>query len=347
MKRKSGLHFIRIVVTTALLVYVFHKAGLLTIKGWQDLFATFSQANLGLILLSALLIPLMDFSSSVKWYCLARACNLQVGLWRLYAYYTVGRFFNLVLPSSIGGDVIRINELGRYTGRYADSAAVVFVERFSGLAMLVVLAAIAVVINLQMFNMPWLTAALLVGVVGVAFICWIIVDARPFNLINRFFAGRNSSRRLAFIPPFLKKIGKFREAVLVYRNKPGALWLATINSLIFYFLAVCNVWVSVLAFDSSVSFISMLVAVPIMMFIMNLPFSIGGIGITEFAYSFTLSLFGINPSVAISVTILMRIKTLLAAGMGGLIYPLVSEGMASPQQMDKTVTPAYEDKRTP
>lgn len=347
MKRKSGLHFIRIVVTTALLIYVFHKAGLLTTKGWQDLLATFSRANLWLILVAVLLVPLMDFVSSVKWYYLARACSLKVGLWRLYAYYMVGRFFNLVLPSSIGGDVIRINELGRYTGRYADSAAVVFVERFSGLAMLVVLAAIAVVVNLQMFNMPWLTVTLLIGVVGVAFICWIIIDARPFNLINRYFTGRGPGRRLAFVPAFLKKIGKFREAVLVYKDKPGALWLATFNSLLFYFLAVCNVWVSALAFDGSVSFVSMLVAVPIMMFIMNLPFSIGGIGLTEFAYSFTLGLFGINPSVAISVTLLMRLKTLLAAGLGGLVYPLVSEGMASPQQMARTAAPSYEDKRNP
>ncbi|MGB7249226.1 MAG: lysylphosphatidylglycerol synthase domain-containing protein, partial [Phormidesmis sp.] len=119
------------------------------------------------------------------------------------------------------------------------------------------------------------------------------------------------------------------------------------NSLLFYFLAILNVWVSALAFDSSVSLISMLVAVPIIMFIMNLPFSIGGLGLMEFAYSFTLGLFGINPAVAISTTILMRLKTLLAAGMGGLIYPLVSEGMTSPQQLAKSVNRPYEDGGNP
>ena len=342
MKRKSGLHFIRIAVTTALLVYVLHKAGLLTVQGWQKLFDTFSHANLSLILLSLLFVPLVDFVSSVKWYCLARACDLDVSLWRLCAYYVVGRFFNMVLPSSIGGDVIRVNELGRYTGRYADSAAVVFVERFTGLAMLVLLAAIAVVVNLQMFNLPWLTAALTVGVLGVGLICWMIIDARPFNLINRLFG-----QRLPIVSAFLTKLGKFRKAVLVYKDKPGALWLAIFNSLLFYFLAILNVWVSALAFDSSVSLVSMLVAVPIIMFIMNLPFSIGGLGLMEFAYSFTLGLFGINPAVAISTTILMRLKTLLAAGMGGLIYPLVSEGMASPQQLAKSVNRPYEDGGNP
>ncbi|MGB3295728.1 MAG: lysylphosphatidylglycerol synthase transmembrane domain-containing protein [Phormidesmis sp.] len=337
--KKKVLHFIRIAVTAALLAYVFHKAGLLSVTGWQELFKTFSQANKGLILVSILLVPVTDFVSTVKWYCLAQACGLPVGLWRLYTYYVIGTFFNLILPSSIGGDVVRIHELGRYTGRYADSAAVVFVERFSGLAMLVFLAAIAVIVNLQTFNMPWLTTALLVGIVGVALICWMIIDKRPFNFVNKHFG-----HKLPLLSSFLKKLNKFREAVLVYRDKPGALWLAVFNSLLFYFIAICNVWVSALAFDSSVSFISMVVAVPILMFIMNLPFSIGGIGLMEFAYSFTLSLFGINPAVAISTALLMRLKTFISAGMGSLMYPLVSKNMSSPQQMAEDIGGSSENR---
>lgn len=330
MKNKSALKFIQIAVTTALLTYVFHKAGLLTLQGWQDLFKTFSGANLSLIILSLLFVPLMDFVSSFKWYCLARSCNMSVSVWRLYAFYIVGCFFNLVLPSSIGGDFIRVHELGRYTGRYAESAAVVFVERFSGLVILVVLAMMAVIVNLQMFNMPWLTGALAAGLVAAASVCWIIIDQRPFNFLNNRLGGR-----IKLVSVFLSKLGKFRNAVLIYQNKPGAIWLAVFNSLLFYFLAILNVWVSALAFDSSVSFTSMLVAVPVIMFIMNIPFSIGGIGIMEFGYSFTLGLFGVNPTVAVSIALLMRIKTLIAAGMGSLIYPLVSEGMASPKQLTK------------
>lgn len=339
MKKKQALHFIRIAVTTALLAYVLHKAGLLSAQGWRDLWETFSQANRWLLLLSVLLVPLIDFVSSVKWYCLARACGLPVGLWRLYAYYVVGGFFNLVLPSSIGGDVIRIHELGRYTGRYADSAAVVFVERFSGLAMLVFLAASAVIVNLQMFNLPWLTVSLCVGLLGVAIVCWVIIDARPFN-----FVEKNLGSRLPIVSSILKKLGKFRTAVLIYKEKPGAIWLAIFNSLLFYFLAILNVWVSVSAFDSGVDFVSMLVAVPVIMFIMNLPFSIGGLGLMEFAYIFTLGLFGINSSAAISTALLMRLKTLVTAGMGSLIYPLVSEGMASPQQLSDAINPPYTEE---
>ena len=338
MKKKSGLYFLRIAVTTALLVYVFHKSGLSTLQGWQGLFRTFSHANLTLIVVSLLLVPLLDFVSSVKWYFLARACNLAVGLWRLYAYYLVGRFFNLILPSSIGGDVVRIHEVGRYTGRYADSAAVVFVERFSGLAVLVFLALIAVVINLQVFNIPWLTTALTAGLIGVAFVCWIIIDDRPFNFLNHRFDGK-----IPLLSSFLAKLGKFRKAVLIYQDKQGALWVALGNSLLFYFLAIVNVWVAALVFDGEIHFVSMLIAVPVIMFIMNLPFSIGGIGLMEFSYTFTLHLFGISPEVALSVAVLMRFKSLAAAGIGGLVYPILGDKIDSPNQLSKSINRAQKE----
>ena len=332
MRKKSGLRFLQIIVTTALLVYVFQKAGLLTVDGWQKLLTTFSNANLYLVLLSVVLLPLMDLSSSFKWYLLSRACDFSVSLWRLYAYYIVGRFFSLVLPSSIGGDVVRVHELGRHTGRYADSAAIVFVERFSGLAVLVMLAVVAVAVNLRTFDMPWLTLSLAIGAIGVGFVCWVIIDHRPYNFVSKV-----AGERLPLVSLVLNKIGKLRSAILVFREKPEALWIAIVNSLIFYFLAILNVWVSTLAFDDSVKFSTMFVAVPVIMFIMNLPFSIGGIGLTEFAYSFTFGLFGIAPSVALSTIVLMRIKTLLAAGLGSLIYPLVSDGMASPKELSREV----------
>lgn len=319
MRKSLMVRFLKIATTTALLVYVFHKAGLLTLQGWQDLFDTFIHAKLNFLLASVAIAPILDLASSVKWYFLCRSCGLSVGLWRLYAYYLIGKFFSLILPSSIGGDVIRVHQLGRYTGRYADAAAVVFVERFSGLVTLVVLAMSVVVLNLQIFDIPWLTISLSIGVLGLGFICWLIIDQRPFNIFQKIF-----SERIPWSQNIFSKIEKFRDSVMLYKHNLGSLVWALVNSLIFYFLAVINLWFSALAFNADISFRSTLVATPVIMFIMNLPFSIGGIGLTEFAYTFILGLFNVSPSVAISITLLMRLKTFLNAGIGSLLYPLFS-----------------------
>jgi len=336
MGKSSILRFLRIAVTTALLVYVFHKAGLLTLQGWRNLFDTFAHTKLIFLLASIAILPILDLASSVKWYFLCRSCGLSVSIWRLYAYYVIGKFFSLILPSSIGGDVIRIHELGRYTGRYADAAAVVFVERFSGLATLVMLALIAVIVNLQVFNIPWLTISLSIGILGLGFICWLIVDDRPFNISQKLFA-----ERLPILKKIFSKIEKFRNAVLLYKDDSGALVWALVNSLIFYFLSVINVWVSALTFNAEINFISILVAVPVIMFIMNIPFSIGGIGLTEFAYTFTLGIFGVNPAIAISTTLLMRLKTFINAGIGGLLYSLVRGENSTPKELSKEIQRSY------
>lgn len=338
MNNKLILRFLRIVFTTTLLINVFHRAGLTHLQGWQSLFNTLANANLFFITLSLAITPLVDFASSFKWYCLTRARNLSVSLWRLYAYYIVGQFFNLVLPSSIGGDVVRVNQLGHYTGRYADAAAAVFVERFSGLATLVMLALVVVIIKLEVFSIAWLITALIISVVAMAFLCYLVVDQTPLDFLQSYFR-----QRVPLLIPLFNKVEKFRAAVLLYKNKPEAIGLALINSLLFYILTVVNIWVSSLAFDVTIDFLDILMAAPVILFIMNLPFSVGGIGLMEFAFTFTLGLFNINPVVAISTTLLIRIKTLLGACMGGFLYPLVNKKKA-PLYTSKCIDNAYMDK---
>ena len=60
------------------------------------------------------------------------------------------------------------------------------------------------------------------------------------------------------------------------------------------------------------------------MFIMNLPISIGGIGLMEFAFIFIFEISGYSSALALSTALLMRLKSFVDAGMGGILYPLFS-----------------------
>ena len=54
--------------------------------------------------------------SSLRWLLLARVLGVRGGLGRFTAYYFIGMFFNLVLPTSVGGDVVRAWYLCRQAG---------------------------------------------------------------------------------------------------------------------------------------------------------------------------------------------------------------------------------------
>lgn len=321
MSKKFLSVFIRILITFCLVLLVCMKADLLSNLGWRKLYELISHIRVEYLLASIGIGFLINLSSSIKWYMLLHSQKVVVGLWRLYAYYIIGKFFSLVLPTSMGGDVVRMYQLGRYTGQKHTAVASVFVERFTGLVTLVIIAIIAVVLNLKLFNEVWLTVGLAAGVAVLGVVIWFILDERPLLFFSQILGNK-----VTILERIFTKIEKIRKAILEYKNDKKALLWALINSLIFQFLAVVNVWVSALVFGSEISFVSMLVAVPVILFIMNLPVSIGGIGLMEFAYTFTLALFGASASLALSTALLIRAKNLLDAFIGGILYTSVSSG---------------------
>ncbi len=252
---------------------------------------------------------------------LLKSRGIFVKLYRLFSYYLIGKFFNLILPTSMGGDIVRIHVLGVYTGRKADAVASVFVERFCGMITLIGISIAAVLVNLKIFNIPIITISLSVFTVIILFIGWIIIDQRPLKIVQKKLGNK-----VPMLVKYFSKLKNIQKAVLDYKKNRSALLIAVLNSLIFYFLAVVNVWFNALAFDINVNFLSMLVAVPVILLIMNLPISIGGIGLMELAYTLTLELVGYSAALGLSVALLMRAKTFVDAGIGGLLYPFFSEG---------------------
>ena len=326
MKRKLW-QVVRICTSVALLIFVLYKADLFTQSGREALLATFTQVNVPFLIASILIGLLLALSSSIKWYMLLRSRGLNIGLWRLYVYYIIGKFYNLILPTSLGGDVVRANELGKYTGQYADSAASVFVERFTGMVTLLVLAVLALVFSIRRIEMLWMAAPLSLMAIGLVVLLWILVDERILHLAQRIVGEHQP-----IVSTLFKKAHKFQGAVAAYKSEPMALRDAFINSLIFYLLAVLNVWFSAKAFGAELRFLDAIVAVPLILVIMNLPISIGGIGLMEFAYTSVLGLFGVPAYIAISTVLLMRAKSLIYAGLGGVLHIWIGAEKASEEQ---------------
>ncbi|MFQ6059554.1 MAG: lysylphosphatidylglycerol synthase transmembrane domain-containing protein, partial [Anaerolineae bacterium] len=64
-----------------------------------------------------------------RWQRLLRALGIPVPLRTLVSSYFVGLFFNNFLPTSMGGDVVRIYDVAKYSRRPSASAASVIAER--------------------------------------------------------------------------------------------------------------------------------------------------------------------------------------------------------------------------
>jgi hypothetical protein len=271
--KKRLSFFIRSLVSIGLIYYVFHRVSL------HVLFQTFKEANIHYLILSFCITPVLIFISSWKWKVILKALKIHVSIFKLFWLYVVGYFFNTVLPTNVGGDVVRAYSLGKSTNQNAKAFSSVFIERFTGLTALLFMAILAFFIAIRNFWDLKLSIALILCLVGYIFIL--------FFLLNKSIIRRIQKVPIRFLKVVFNKVLKFQEAILSLRHEKAALVFAIFNSFLFYFVAVLNVYVSSLAFNASLSFFDALLITPIVLVITMIPISIGGIGLAEYAYFFT------------------------------------------------------------
>ena len=111
-KIKKGIsYYLRFFISIALIYYVFRQAGL------SKLWSVLRNTNLVFLGLSIAITPILIIISSWKWQVILRSQNIRLSLTRLFGLYMVGYFFNNILPTNVGGDVIRAYSLGKSTGK--------------------------------------------------------------------------------------------------------------------------------------------------------------------------------------------------------------------------------------
>jgi uncharacterized protein (TIRG00374 family) len=326
MKRPKPGVLLRAIVSGALLAYVLMRVQ------WAEARDLVGQTDWFFLVVSVAVGIAMIFVSAWKWYLLLRARGKHLSLIRLFQLYLVGYFFNNVLPTNVGGDVIRGYEAGRELDDKATAMASVFVERFTGLTALVLLAVISFVSNLKLFGDTRFAFALAAAALIYTSVFIIVVDPRPLALLSRLV--RNTP-----LKKLMPKLQKLQEAISSYRNHRGSLYVAMVLSFVFYLLAVLNGFVSTLAFGEFVPLTNFLVIVPVIMVISMIPISLGGIGLQEWGFLFTYTAIGAGGSLGLVVAILIRLKAVFYGIIGGTLHLLKGGGRVTMKELDPNSTP--------
>ncbi len=309
----NAKRLIQIVVTILLIVYVCYSAGIFSAEGRQQFKDMLVDVNWTFIWLSLLVSVVQNLISIRKWHIVVIAKKLIGNFWLLLKYLYVSRLYNLILPTSMGGDVIRIYRLGKVNNSIEKAAASVFVERFTGMLVLLILAAVSFAFmakaDTKLFALSFAFVLLVTLILG-----WAATDNRFVKLLKHIADRTNVS----FILKIADKFDEFQKSIREVSKDKSFLLRLFGYSVIFYILAVLSVWVSALAFEQNVSIIHMIIAVPVIMLIMNLPVSIGGLGLMEASYTVSFELLGYSAELGLITALVMRAKALLDGLIGGL-----------------------------
>ncbi len=299
-KRLRG--FIQIAISAVLLILILRsvswvevQAALLSID-WRWLMVAWGLFILGVIV------------RAVRWQVLLQALGLRRPLSELVYWYFVGGFFNVLLPTGFGGDVVRAAELAQDTGRLGPAVNSVIVDRYLGLIVLLGMGLVAWVARPA--DVPttifWLTLALFVGGLAAA---WLL--RRPWwARWGQHPAGFGKLVRILRLP-------QLSEAVAPYNRTTILRGLGI--SLIFNLLLVgWNVAIG-RGLGLNVPLVIYLVFVPLTSVALLVP-AFGGLGVREMTYVGLLGSIGVPRATALALSLGVYIITVATGLIGGILY---------------------------
>src|SRR5213078_4216505 len=116
---------------------------------WDKVTSAFARLDYAYWLGALGLLLVTQVVSAARWRIFARQLGVERSLPHLTGIYFIGMYFNLFLPTSVGGDVVRAFYLNARSGKKLRAVAAVLLDRINGLVVLVALACVAVLASPQ------------------------------------------------------------------------------------------------------------------------------------------------------------------------------------------------------
>ncbi|MFI5045779.1 MAG: lysylphosphatidylglycerol synthase transmembrane domain-containing protein [Acidimicrobiia bacterium] len=243
--------------------------------------------------------------SAWRWQRVLAVFDVVVPLRTLLSHYLAGQFVGNVLPSTIGGDVLRVSRSSKRAGGDVAFASVA-IERLTGFVALPLLTFIGFVVKPSLLDLPHAWVAVAISGVTIATLIVVLFVAGHPSLAGRFESHEN----------WMRFIGSVHTGVSRLRREPrrGASVLAA--AVAYQAAVVGAVWCAVHALGVSIPDGAVIAFVPAVAMAQVLPISLGGLGIREGLLVLLLHPLGVPTGKAIGVGLLWYGMTLLVSLLG-------------------------------
>lgn len=128
--------------------------------------------------------------SALRWQRVLDVLGLHAGLRRLLSHYLAGQFVSNVLPTTIGGDALRVSRLSKETGESPKTFASVVLERLTGWLVLPVISVVGFLVNPPLQHLGRATQV----AVGLAFVTLLALCILLYAVADQRIGGRFEAR---------------------------------------------------------------------------------------------------------------------------------------------------------
>jgi glycosyltransferase 2 family protein len=246
--------------------------------------------------------------SALRWQKVLDALEIPTRLPRLMSHYMAGQFVSNVLPTTIGGDVLRVSRLSRDTGESPRTFASVVLERLTGWLVLPVITIVGFAVNPGLRHLGSATrVALLLAAATLALLVGVLVAAGSHRLGGRF-AARDGWRRF---------LGAVHLGVDRLRTHPAAAANVLVAGFAYQLALVLSAVAAAQALGLRPAGLTALLAFfPAVLIAQVLPISMSGLGVREGAFVLFLAPLGVAHEQAIALGLLIYGLNLVVSLLG-------------------------------
>jgi len=303
--RDRLLNLLKVGMSLGLLVLLLWKIG------WRETWEVLSHSDFRYLLAAWVLYLFSMVLRAYRWQVLLLIQKLSVPLSKLVSLYFIGTFFNSVLPTAFGGDVVRMYELSKYSSQGTQSVSTVLVDRLSGFLVLFLMACLALPFSYQLI--PPAVSVMIITITVVALLgVWMALNEAVWKWLEGLpLVGSLLQRR---------KAQEFQVSIQAYRTR--AVYMALLASFAFNVLLMAMNYLVALALGIRISPFYFLVFIPIISFLLTLPVSFSGLGVREGGYVFLFGQAGVPDTLAFAMSLCVYAIAVATGLIGGLLYVL-------------------------
>jgi glycosyltransferase 2 family protein len=273
----------------------------------RDMAALFRNVNIYYFLLLLVIITFDRFFMAFKWHLLLKVKDRGITFFMVVRTYYIGTLIGFFLPTTVGGDLVRVLKLRTEKQKGSDILSSVILERMLGFIAAAILAALTSTAMILFYRLNVWRFLVIAAIILLLFALVVIIS------FNRAISGRiEKSKKLSgnFIFAKLKKIYlSYSE----YKNYKGLLVLFLFLSILEQLIPVIANYIASLALNLHIPLIYFLVVIPVVQLLSRIPISFEGIGINEGLMVYFFSLLGLSGTAAFSIGLVGHVGIILAA----------------------------------
>jgi uncharacterized protein (TIRG00374 family) len=275
------------------------------------------------VLLSAAIVCLLVLAivQTARWLLIARALQIKdVSPGIALQSILIGMFFNQTLPSSMGGDAVRVWRLRNAQARLSTIVNSVVIERICAVIAMVAISAMSLPVLLSYLAPERLILGLVALDIAIVSVIAALLFLDKLPLPDRLRRHRAND--------LLARLATDLRGALGTRSGTYACALS-----LFIHIAVSTIfWILSKAIGAEIQLLLCVAFIPVVMLVTTLPISIAGWGVREGAAVTIFGLVGVPAVQSVAASILFGLAVAVAAIPGGAVWLLTKSSSKSEQR---------------